>query len=190
VPSGGSVTADVGTSLLRLGSVIVLSAVGVALMGLLLRWLTGQLQLDRLARRRQHEQAVEASRNAAQRPPAPRPAAAGHHPVGRRVPGPQTVPPQALRPRALRPQAIAPRRPLQLVAADLRRLTHELAMVPGGQPMARRRGLLAAYDDVLIEAAALLEVPHQLTAAPPAARELERMRLLASLEAAGLVVTD
>jgi hypothetical protein len=43
---------------------------------------------------------------------------------------------------------------------------------------------------VLVEAAALLEVPHQLTAEPPATRELERMRLLASLEAAGLVVTD
>jgi len=62
-------------------------------------------------------------------------------------------------------------------------------MVPGGMPMARR-GLLAAYDDVLIEAAALLQVPHQqLSAEPPATRELERMRLLASLEAAGLVVS-
>jgi hypothetical protein len=86
--------------------------------------------------------------------------------------------------------AVPPRRPLELVAADLRRLTRELAMVPGGLPMARRRGLLAAYDDVLVEAAVLLEVSHQLTAQPPATRELERMRLLASLEAAGLVVTD
>jgi hypothetical protein len=41
---------------------------------------------------------------------------------------------------------------------------------------------------VLIEAAELLEVPHELTSAAPANRELERLRLIASLEAAGLVV--
>jgi hypothetical protein len=177
VPSGGSVSADVGTSLLRLGGVVALFAAGVAAMGLLLRWLTGELRLDRLARRRQ-----EQARPVVQ--PAPRPArpagrrrpAAGHHPAGRRTPGAQA--------------AGRPRRPLELVAADLRRLTRELAMVPGGMPMARRRGLLAAFDDVLVEAAELLQVPHQLTAEPPATRELERMRLLASLEAAGLVVGD
>jgi hypothetical protein len=79
------------------------------------------------------------------------------------------------------------RRPVELVAADLRRLAAELSMVPSGTPVARRRGLLAAYDDVLCEAAAALEVPEHLTGASPAARELERMRLLAALEAAGLV---
>jgi hypothetical protein len=57
-------------------------------------------------------------------------------------------------------------------------------------PAARRRGLLAAYDDVLIEAAALLQVPHGLTTQPESLRELERIRLLGQLEAAGLVVTD
>ena len=62
-------------------------------------------------------------------------------------------------------------------------------MVPGGMPMERRRGLLAAYDDLLVEAAALLEVPQQLTEVPEEARELERIRLLGALEAAGLVVT-
>jgi hypothetical protein len=165
VPSGGSVSADVGTSLLRLGAVVALFAAGVAAMGLLLRWMTGELRLDRLARRRRQEQAR----------PAVEP-----HPVGRRTPGAQAAGPAAGR----------PRRPLELVAADLRRLTRELSMVPGGMPMARRRGLLAAFDDVLVEAAELLEVPNQLTAEPPATRELERMRLLASLEAAGLVVDD
>jgi hypothetical protein len=100
--------------------------------------------------------------------------------VGRRIPGSRPAPPPAVR----------PRRPLELVAADVRRLTRELSMVPGGMPMARRRGLLAAYDDVLVEAAELLEVPHGLTSQPSANRELERMRLVASLEAAGLVVAD
>jgi hypothetical protein len=59
--------------------------------------------------------------------------------------------------------------------------------VPSGTPVARRRGLLAAYDDVLREAAAALEVPERLADVPPAAREPERMRLLAELRAAGLV---
>jgi hypothetical protein len=79
------------------------------------------------------------------------------------------------------------RRPLELVAADLRRLARELSLVPSGTPVARRRGLLAAYDDVLREAAAALEVPERLAEVPPAAREVERMRLLGALRAAGLV---
>lgn len=81
------------------------------------------------------------------------------------------------------------RRPVERVAADLRRLGREIALVPSGTPVARRRGLLAAYDDVLREAAAALEVPEHLTGASSAARELEleRIRLLAALQDAGLV---
>ncbi len=81
------------------------------------------------------------------------------------------------------------RRPLELVAADLRRLAREVALVPSGTPVARRRGLLAAFDDVLAEAAAALEVPEHLDTVPPSARELERIRLVRALEAAGLVVS-
>jgi hypothetical protein len=81
------------------------------------------------------------------------------------------------------------RRPLQVVAADVRRLARSLALVPAGAPMARRRALTAAYDDVLIEAALQLEVPHQLRTTPEGpARDLERLRLVAALEAAGLAV--
>jgi hypothetical protein len=87
------------------------------------------------------------------------------------------------------PPPPAPHRPVERVAADLRRLASELAVVPSGTPVARRRGLLAAYDDVLVEAADILEVPHELTTVPPSAREVERLRLLAALEAAGLVVS-
>jgi hypothetical protein len=174
----------------RLAAVVALLAVAVAVIILLVRWLTGELHMARAARRRQAEAALSPAEPRCvepppeQLPPAGPPVrrrpAAGHHPAGRRAPG--TQPP--------RPVAVRPRRPLQLVAADLRRLTRELSMVPGGMPMARRRGLLAAFDDVLVEAAELLEVPHQLALQPPATRELERMRLLAQLEAAGLVVTD
>jgi len=81
------------------------------------------------------------------------------------------------------------RRPLQVVAADVRRLARSLALVPAGAPMARRRALTAAYDDVLIEAALQLEVDHQLRTTPEGpARDLERLRLVVALEAAGLAV--
>ncbi|RBY75259.1 hypothetical protein DQ238_20220 [Geodermatophilus sp. TF02-6] len=98
--------------------------------------------------------------------------------------------PAPVRRRAAQP-AQPSRRPLEVVAADLRRLTRQLARVPAGVPMARRRGLQAAYDDVLVEAAELLEVPHTLTGTPPGtAREVERLRLQAALADAGLVVHD
>ena len=87
------------------------------------------------------------------------------------------------------PVALPVRRPLEAVAADVRRLTRAVASVPAGAPVARRRGLLAAYDDVLIEAADLLQVPHALPSVPSEGRELERLRLLGALEAAGLVVS-
>ncbi|PZA20391.1 hypothetical protein [Modestobacter versicolor] len=170
---------EVGTSLLRIAAVVVMSAALVTAALLFFRWFTGGL---RPARRRPAEQSLPPAppQPAPLRPPARRRPAAGHHPAVRRVPGAQPA----------RPAVVRPRRPLEQVATDLRRLTRELSMVPGGMPMARRRGLLAAYDDVLVEAAELLDVPHQLTTEPPATRELERMRLLAMLEAAGLVVTD
>ena len=82
-------------------------------------------------------------------------------------------------------------RPIEQVAADLRRLGRQLAHVPAGAPMARRRGLQAAYDDVLAEAARLLEVPHTLDGVPPGrARDVERLRVQAALADAGLAVPD
>jgi hypothetical protein len=81
------------------------------------------------------------------------------------------------------------RRPLQVVAADVRRLARQLALVPAGAPMVRRRALVAAFEDVLVEAALLLDVPNELRSMPVgSARDLERLRLLAALEAAGLAV--
>ena len=81
------------------------------------------------------------------------------------------------------------RRPIQVVAADLRRLSRQLSLVSAGAPLGRWEALWAAYDDVLAEAAAQLEVPHDLAGTPPGfARDLERLRLLAALEGAGLAV--
>jgi hypothetical protein len=80
------------------------------------------------------------------------------------------------------------RRPIEVVAADLRRLARQLERVPAGAPMARRRGLQAAYDDVLVEAALQLAVPQTLTGPPDGrSRDAERLRLQAALSAAGLV---
>jgi hypothetical protein len=92
------------------------------------------------------------------------------------------------RPRAHRaPEPL--RRPIQVVAADLRRLSRQLALVPAGAPLVRWQALWAAYDDVLVEAAAQLEVPHALPGTPQGmARDVERLRLLAALEGAGLAV--
>jgi hypothetical protein len=90
--------------------------------------------------------------------------------------------------RSQRAEPAPAHRPIEVVAADLRRLAGQLARVPAGAPMARRRGLQAAYDDVLVEAALILEVPHALTVRPPgAARDGERLRLQAALADAGLV---
>ena len=89
-----------------------------------------------------------------------------------------------------REEPVAPvGRPLEQVAADLRRLGRQLAHVPAGAPMARRRGLQAAYDDVLVEAAAQFAVPNTLATLPPGfPREVERLRVETALAEAGLTV--
>jgi hypothetical protein len=82
------------------------------------------------------------------------------------------------------------RRPVEQVAADLRRLARELAAVPAGAPYVRWQALQNAYDRVLVEAAELLEVPHELAEVPVAgtAHDIERLRVVCALEAAGLVM--
>ena len=84
---------------------------------------------------------------------------------------------------------VAARRPLQEVAADLRRLDRQFALVPSGATLVRWRALWAAYDRVLMEASDLLEVPHTLEKTPDGvARDIERLRVVSALEARGLVV--
>ncbi len=80
-------------------------------------------------------------------------------------------------------------RPVEAVAADLRRLARQLETVPAGSPQVRRRGIQAAYDDVLCEAAAQFAVPTTLAGLPPGfPREVERLRVETALGDAGLVV--
>ena len=78
--------------------------------------------------------------------------------------------------------------PLERLAADLRRL-RPLARHPRpGVPMARHRGIVAAYDMVLVDTARALSVPTGLAELPVLGidREAERLRLETALESAGL----
>jgi hypothetical protein len=94
-------------------------------------------------------------------------------------------------PRGSRPRAARPCRPIEQVAADLRRLRRQLELVPAEAPGARGRALLAAYDDVLSEAAALLDVPEALRSTPEGwDRDSERLQVEARLAGAGLRVRD
>ena len=91
--------------------------------------------------------------------------------------------------RAERRSAVPGRRPVEVVAADLRRLSGQLAVVPSGAPLVRWQALWAAYDEVLGEAAELLGVAHVLETTPiGTSRDIERLRVQAALEGAGLVV--
>jgi hypothetical protein len=94
-----------------------------------------------------------------------------------------------LRGNRVRPNVDPTRRPIQVVAADLRRLSRQLALVPAGAPLVRWKALWFAYDAVLTEAAEHLEIPHDLPATEVGiARDIERLRVLSALEGAGLVV--
>jgi hypothetical protein len=76
-----------------------------------------------------------------------------------------------------------------VVAADLRRLNRQVSLVPSGSTLVRWKALWAAYDGVLVEASEMLELTHELADQPPGmARDIERVRVLAALEDAGLVV--
>ena len=80
-------------------------------------------------------------------------------------------------------------RPVEAVAADLRRLARQLDVVPAGSPQVRRRGFQAAYDDVLCEAAGQFAIPTTLRGMPPGfPRDVERLRVETALADAGLAV--
>ena len=90
-------------------------------------------------------------------------------------------------PRKAVPEPVS--RPIQVVAADLRRLSRQMALVPAGAPLVRWKALWTVYDEVLAEAAEQLEVSHELgTTCLGTPRDIERLRVLAALESAGLAV--
>jgi hypothetical protein len=77
--------------------------------------------------------------------------------------------------------------PLEKLAADLRRLRPEARSPRPGVPMARQKGIVAAYDGVLAATARALGVATSLELLPSGIdREAERLRVEVALEAAGM----
>ncbi len=77
--------------------------------------------------------------------------------------------------------------PLEKLAADLRRLRPEVRSHRPGIAMAKQRGVVAAYDGVLVATARTLGVPTTLGELPDGIdHEAERLRLEVALERAGL----
>jgi hypothetical protein len=77
--------------------------------------------------------------------------------------------------------------PIERIAADLRRIRPQARLPAAGTPMARRRAIVAAYDQALLEACRALGVPTELDSVTDAVeRESERLRTEAELERAGV----
>jgi hypothetical protein len=80
--------------------------------------------------------------------------------------------------------------PIEQLAADLRRVHRALAECPPGTPALRRRATRQAYDALLVQACAAVDVPHRLDALPEGLdREVERLRVEEALRAAGVRVS-
>lgn len=80
--------------------------------------------------------------------------------------------------------------PIERVAADLRRLR---CAVRGDaqRSAAHQMGNRLAYDRVLMQACEMLEIEHELTAESMGMdRDIERLRIEAELEGAGIAVSD
>lgn len=86
-----------------------------------------------------------------------------------------------------RPIPVAHCRPIELLAADLRRVRRDLERP--GVPMARRRGMWLAYDALLVQACAAIGITHELDSlADGIDREAERLRIEEALCSAGMAI--
>ncbi len=78
--------------------------------------------------------------------------------------------------------------PLEQIARDLRRLRREARRHRPWMPLAKHRGIVAAYDDALLDACRALGVQTTLDTLPEGIEhESERLRVESELEAAGIV---
>lgn len=78
--------------------------------------------------------------------------------------------------------------PIERIAADARRIRSQIQRAPSGIPVARLRGWIEAYDDVLISACRSLDLEQRLDALPEGGvHDLERERVERMLEDAGLL---
>jgi hypothetical protein len=77
--------------------------------------------------------------------------------------------------------------PIERIAADARRIRAEIRRAPPGIPVARMRGWLEAYDDVLVTACQALGLEERLGALPEGPEHgLERERVERMLMRAGV----
>lgn len=91
--------------------------------------------------------------------------------------------------RLRRPALVSEHPPIECVAADLRRVRRVLSCFPPGTPAIKRIGARQAYDELLMQACAALEVEHRLHTLPEGVdRDIERMRLEECLRNHGLSV--
>src|SRR5829696_1842450 len=80
--------------------------------------------------------------------------------------------------------------PLEQVAANLRRLRGVLT-VDAHRPTVHQIGNRVAYDQVLIQASEMLQIEHDLARRSAGMeRNIERLRVEAELERAGVVLSD
>ena len=79
--------------------------------------------------------------------------------------------------------------PLERLAADLRRL-REVVRADAHRSAAQQLGNRLAYDQVLMQACSMLEIEHELSEQTSGIeRDIERLRVEAELERAGMTVT-
>jgi hypothetical protein len=80
--------------------------------------------------------------------------------------------------------------PIEQVAANLRRLRRAVA-TDANRSAAHQMGNRLAYDRVLVQACAMLDVEHDLCKdSSGLERDIERFRVEAELERAGVVISD
>ena len=80
--------------------------------------------------------------------------------------------------------------PLEQLAADLRRLRNAVG-TDAHRSAAHQLGTRLAYDQVLTQACSMLQIEHELTSETSGMeRDIERFRIEAELERAGVMVTD
>ena len=80
--------------------------------------------------------------------------------------------------------------PLERLAADLRRL-REVVRADAHRSAAQQLGNRLAYDQILMQACSMLEIEHELSETTSGIeRDIERLRVEAELERAGVTVSD
>jgi len=91
--------------------------------------------------------------------------------------------------RLRRPEVIPYGPPIEQLAADLRRVHCALQHEAPAMPIVRWRATRQAYDTLLVQACAAVDVGHRLDELPDGfERDMERLRIEEALRVAGLAV--